>query len=307
MSMLPHKPTYSTPLSAARTEFQRAYRKAALQKALAAVTGEQTRLLDFDEMREKLKYSASTHLGSREIPLKAIVGSVGRSQDFTHSFLPANPQDEMRWASLRAHLAEGNPIPPIDVYQLGDAYFVIDGNHRVSIARQLGLVDIPAYVTVVKTRVPFSKQDTPEMVLCKQRYAEFLELTNLDSLRPGSNLLMTFCNEYELLLSQIEVQRYFLWRDTRVEYPYPEVVGEWYDHLYLPVIETARSFELPGLFPERTEADLFILMTEHRVELQKQLGAEVEGVQVAAHLAEQKNLPSFLPKVQSWIKKLFDR
>lgn len=292
-------------MSRARSQFQRVRRQAALREALASLTGEKTRLMAYDEVRSQLRYTGSAAQGARDIPIRAIVGSVGRYQDFTRSFLPINPKDEERWVSLRTYLEEGHPIPAIDVYQMGDAYFVIDGNHRISIARQLGIEYIPARVTEVKTRVPFSKNDSPEFVLCKSRYADFLTQTNLDSLRPGSNLLMTFCDQYDLLLSQIEVQRYFLWRDTQVEHAYPDVVAYWYDHWYLPVVELIRAHNLPDLFPERTEADLYILMTEHRLELARELGMQVEDPQVAAHLAENPVAHSPLRRLVEWIRSWF--
>ena len=283
-------------LSRARSEFSSAHRRAALQKAFSALTGASVQLLPYEQVRDQLKFTGSSHRGAQDIRLHDIVGSVGRYQDFTRSFLPTNPSDEIRWASLKAYMESGGEIPPIEVYKMGDAYFVIDGNHRVSVARQLKQEFIYAYVTEVKTRVPLSHHDNPEQMLCKARYAEFLEQTRLDELRPASDLMLTFCDQYELLLSQIEVQRYFLWRDHQVEFEYPRVVEDWYDAIYTPIIEFIRSINLLQEFPERREADMFILMTEHRRELQKQLGEPVDPAQVAARLPRSNSLRARLSR-----------
>lgn len=271
----------------AHDEFARARRRAALQQALATLAGKSLKLLPYDEVREQLKFLGSAYRGTQDIPLEAIIGSVGRYQDFTRSFLPTNPQDADRWASVRMYMADGS-YPAIDVYQVGDAYFVIDGNHRVSVAREMKQAYITANVTEIKTRVPLSQTDTPRQLIDKACYAQFLEQTNLDSLRGSSNLFMTMCDQYDLLLSQIEVQRYFLWLERQQEYEYPVVVVDWYDQIYLPVVEIIRQQGLLAHFPDRTETDLYILLTAHRLELEKALGLEVDPSQAADNLRQSK-------------------
>jgi hypothetical protein len=271
----------------AQDEFARARRRAALQQALAAITGKSLKLLPYDEVREQLKFLGSTYRGSREIPLDAIVGSVGRYQDFTRTFLPTNPQDAERWANVRMYMSGGN-APAIDVYQIGDAYFVIDGNHRVSVAREMKQVYITAHVTEIKTRVPLSQTDTPQQLIDKACYAQFLDQTDLDRLRPDSNLFMTMCDQYELLLSQIEVHRYFLWLERQEEFAYPEVIVDWYDQVYWPVTEIIREQGLLTHFPDRTETDLYVLLTAHRLELEKALGLEMDASQAAVAMKKDR-------------------
>jgi hypothetical protein len=274
----------------ARDQFARARRKAALQQAFAALTGKSLKLLPYDDVREKLKFLGSAYRGLEEIPLDAIVGSVGRYQDFTRTFLPTNPQDAERWANLRMYIAE-REIPAIEVYKVGEMYFVIDGNHRVSVARELKMAYITAQVTEIKTRVPLSEGDTPRKLIDKACYAQFLEQTDLDNLRPGSNLLMTMCDQYDLLLSQIEVNRYFLWLEQQIEHPYAEVVADWYDQTYLPVVEVIRQQGLIAHFAERTETDLYVLLTAHRLELEKALGLDIDTPQAADDLKRGKKSP----------------
>ena len=85
-------------LSEAIDDFHKARSQAALKEILARITGESTQLLSFDELRQKLKVKGSFERGLRDIPLDAIIGSVGRYNDFTRDFLPKQDMDETRWA-----------------------------------------------------------------------------------------------------------------------------------------------------------------------------------------------------------------
>ena len=157
-------------------------------------------------MRRHLRGGPAVERGLQEIPLDKIVGSVGRYQDFTRSFLPKKDSDEVRWATVRAAINDMKGMPPIEVYQIGEVYFVKDGNHRVSVARQLGTTTISAYVTEIETRVPLTADDNPDEVICKAGYADFLEKTNLDHHFPKADLLMTISGHYQVMLDQITVE-----------------------------------------------------------------------------------------------------
>ena len=99
----------------------------------------------------------------------AIVGSVGRYADFTRSFLPRRESSARRWAAVRTALPDVAAFPPITVYQVGEAYFVLDGNHRVSVARQAGATHIPAYVTEIETPVPLTPDARPDELICQAK------------------------------------------------------------------------------------------------------------------------------------------
>ena len=256
-------------------DFKRARRSAAMQQMMARLTGESADLLAYDDVCQFVKSSDGVKQGMREIPLDAIVGSVGRFQDFTRTFWPKNDSDEERWVRVKTAVNQMVGMPPIDVYKVGDVYFVIDGNHRVSIARQLGSDTITARVTEVKLRVPLSPDDDPDELICKARYAEFLEKTNLDILRPDANLLLTFCGQYQLLLDQIEAHAELLAQKGE---PVDEAtaVCRWYDQVYEPVLRHIQAQGIMRLFPERTSADMYILFSERRAELETNLGWEIE-------------------------------
>ena len=222
-------------------DFQRARKSAVLRQALARLRGQPGTLLDYASVQSQIEKSEPPiKHGLQEIELDKIIGSVGRYQDFTRDFLPLQPSDETRWANVKVAMTEMAGIPPIDVYQLGDVYFVLDGNHRVSVARKLGARTISAYVTEIKTRMPFSAQDDPDEVICKARYGTFLERTGIDKQFPEANLQMTFCGQYGVLDDQIELYRQRMEAESPTPISVEEAAGAWYAGSYLPVINVIR-------------------------------------------------------------------
>ncbi|MBL7162926.1 MAG: ParB N-terminal domain-containing protein, partial [Anaerolineales bacterium] len=188
-------------------DFREARRKAAMQGIMARITGKSTELLSYEEVRQKLRALESGKRTLRDIPLDAIVGSVGRYTDFSRDFLPLYDNDQDRWARVMAETTGLVGLPPIDVYQIGEVYFVLDGNHRVSVARQLGAASIQAYVTEVRTRVNITPDAQPDDLIIKAEQTEFLEQTQLDRLRPDTDFTTTNPGQYPILLEHIEVHR----------------------------------------------------------------------------------------------------
>lgn len=269
-------------------DFKRARREAALQQLLSRVNGRSNDLLAYDQVIEKLKVVDSVGRGLQEIPLEAIVGSVGRYQDFTRTFLPKKDSDEGRWVGVKTAVLDMRGWPPIDVYKIGEAYFVRDGNHRVSVARQLGNETISAYVTEIHTRVPLTLEDDPEDVIVRAQYAQFLEQTQLDHLRPGADLRMTVSGEYDHLLGQIEQHRQRLIDGGETAVSEADVVAGWYDHVYLPVVQLIRRQGVLRNFPSLTETDFYVLVVAHLQHLEEALGWEVDTKTAVADLVAQK-------------------
>lgn len=262
-----------------------------MEQLLARFSGRSADLLPYEEVRQQLRLTNQTPRGLQDIPVDKIIGSVGRYKDFTRSFAPRQDSDSTRWAMVKTAVEDLAGLPPIEVYQVGDAYFVIDGNHRVSIARQMELPTIAAYVTEVKTRVPLTPEDDLDEVIAKARYAEFLEITNLDKLRPGADLLMTFNGQYRVILEHIDVHRHYLGLEWQREFSYEEAVCSWYDRVYMPVIEIIREQGVLRYFANRTEADLYVLLAEYQVELAEALAWEVAPETAVAEITRQNPTP----------------
>ena len=162
---------HSYGVSSAVQDFKEARRRAALEEMMARLTGKSAELLSYEDVRQKLRATGSTPRGVREIPLDAIVGSVGRCSDFTRSFLPRQDSDLGRWAGVESAAPDPASLPAIDVYQVGEAYFVPDGNHRVSAARQKGIKYISAHGVDVHTRAPLSPDARPDELIIKAEAA----------------------------------------------------------------------------------------------------------------------------------------
>jgi nucleotide-binding universal stress UspA family protein len=275
-----------TGLSSAVEDFHQARRQAALEQVASLLTGKSIDLLSYEDVRDKLKGREGASERLEEISLDAIVGSMGRYTEFTRSFLPRQDSDEGRWAKVAIAMTDFKGVPPIEVYQIGDAYFVLDGNHRVSVARQLGAETIQAYVTPVHTKVPLSPEDDLDDLIIKAEYTDFLERTRLDRIRPKANLTVTAPGKYPILEKHIEVHRYFMGLEQQREIPYQEAVAHWYDEVYRPVVDLIRQQGLLRDFPDRTETDLYIWIAEHRERLEEELGWEIPTEVAAADLRD---------------------
>lgn len=107
--------------------------------------GRPSHLLSFEALRHQLLYTHPRDQGIQQIQIENIVGSVGRSGDFDHHFRPLKNSLKHRWIQLY-NLRETVGWPPIEVYQVGDAYYLYDGHHRVSVARAAGATTIEAQV-----------------------------------------------------------------------------------------------------------------------------------------------------------------
>lgn len=267
------------------SQFHRARRRAALESLLARLSGQPAGLLSYDEVVGKLGVSGQSSIGLQQIPIDAIVGSVGRYLDFTRTFLPRLEEDEDRWVRVGAAATTVADLPPIDVYKVGRSYFVLDGNHRVSLARQQRLAYIDAVVTEVRTRAPLPDNVDPEALIVAAEHGDFLQHTRLDIMRPSCDLRVSVPGQYRHLESHIEAHRFFVEADEEREMPYEEAVTRWYDDAYLPMIYAIREQGILRYFPGRTETDFFVWLARHRAELQNELGIIIPPDVAVARLA----------------------
>jgi nucleotide-binding universal stress UspA family protein len=274
--------------STALHDFQSARRKAELQGIMALLTGRSSELLSYDEVRKKLRAVEANTQKLEVIPLDAIIGSVGRYSDFNRLFQPLNDSDAPRWTGVSKAISGLRGVPPIEVYRIGETYFVKDGNHRVSVARQLGFKTIEAYVTDVHSSVPITPElDLDELIL-KAEQAEFLEKTELHKLRPESDLSVTVPGQYEVLLEHIVVHQYFMGLDLKRDISYEEAVGHWYDEVYLPIVTMIKAREVAADFPGRTETDLYLWLADYRIKLNRELGWDLEASTIVQHATDIK-------------------
>ena len=287
----------------ALSDFKRARRKAALQEIFSRITGHSDALIPFEEARKRLKASGEEALGLQKIPLNAIIGSVGRYADFNRNFLPRSGAHRSRWARVKVSMRDPDNMPPIQVYQIGEAYFVLDGNHRVSIARERKATHIRAYVTELHTKVPLSPDTDFDEFILKVEYANFLTNTSIDECCPGVNFNITAPGHYQVLEEHIALQRQRMSREAEHAIPLAEAVSDWCQKVYLPAIKSIRNRGILRDFPKRTPTDLYVWISKHRERLEEELGWTVDTDIAASDLVDQRG-ETFRQKIKRTTEKI---
>ncbi len=135
-------------------DFHRALWRASLRRLKNRVSRRSARdhVLSFEEARSALTRWSQTYRGMRTVEVEKIVGSVGRSRDFDSSFLPVRLSMSGRWGRVDRAYHQGVELPAVSLYKIGESYFVVDGNHRVSVAHYHGVAAIDAEVVEIRGR-----------------------------------------------------------------------------------------------------------------------------------------------------------
>jgi nucleotide-binding universal stress UspA family protein len=273
-------------IAAAEGRFASARRRAFIESIMGQLSGRPTDLLPFDTVKARLGLQSSSERGLRDIPLDQVVGSVGRYREFTRSFLPRDPHIRDRWKRIYAAAQGMAGLPPIEVYKVGDVYFVQDGNHRVSVAREMGAESIQAHVTEFVSPMPLTADTDIDELILKAETARFLQHTRLDELRPETRIGVTSPGYHEKLEEHIAVHGYFLGLEEQRDISWEEAVAHWYDRVYMPLVRIIRKHSILQDFPGRTETDLYLWIMEHRHFLAEQLGQDIDLTEAAKHFTE---------------------
>ena len=273
-------------------DFRRARSKAAMRRFWAGIRGRSLDLLPYDEISTKLRAVSQADRGLQEVPLDKVVGSVSRIQDFDRNFLPLRDDDIYRWADVKTAMTSplGSGVPPVSLYQIGDAYFVIDGNHRVSIAKEMGIDSIEAYVTEIKTKVPITSNLTAEELVLKAAYANFLEDTQLDHYLPGVDFSLHLVENYPLLKEHISVHQYYMGIENARPVSFEEAAAHWYNAVYSPVVNAIENSGLHHAFRDLTLTDLYLWLLDQQHSLQEDLGITLKPENVLDFAADREGI-----------------
>ncbi len=266
----------------AHSKFDHAKRQAMVEGMVALVRGKPSDLLPFDDVQRKLGLHITRERGLQQVSLDQIVGSAGKYHDFTRSFWPRNEKLRERWKWIYVAAHDFRGLPPVELYQVGEVYFVKDGNHRISVARALGSKTIEAYVTEYISPAPLTVAivDAGLDALALQIERErFLGRTRLPELRLGAQIELSQPGGYDTLLEHIAVPAYVLSQQTGQPVAWDEAVTLWYDDVYTPVVRAIRQQDLQRRYPGRSDADLYLWLMEHRDALEL---AEEQALAAAA-------------------------
>jgi len=275
----------SNPLNhQARTDFQQARFKAFFNRVWATLSGQRANLLSYDEIKEKLRIGGPIYRGVQTVPLDQIAGSLNRYHEFDRVFLPLKDKLADRWQSVNRAFYQDVSLPPVVLYKVGQVYFVVDGHHRVSVARNQGQLFIEAEVRECSTRVNITPNIRPEDLEILEDKTLFLERTSLDRLKPEADIKLTITDGFERMLEHIAVHRYFMGLDLQRDISEEEAVMDWYDNVYMPVIQVIRETGILREFPEKTEGDLYLWTLDHQHYLAEEEGVPLQSPDEAARL-----------------------
>jgi len=194
----------------ASDDFSRLRIREILKRVGSLFTGRRDDLLSYTAVKDILHPAEETYRGVQAVRIASIVGSEGRYNDFTRSFLPRHRHMRGRWMHVGSAIYQDVALPAVRLYEIGGAYFVRDGNHRVSVAKTSGVEFIDAEVTSLDTYfaiTPDMTLDAIEAAVIEYERQRFNSLTNADDLLRGVDLRFTTAGRYDFLFSQMQEQR----------------------------------------------------------------------------------------------------
>lgn len=213
-------------------------------------------------------------LGARTVEVARIVGSVGRPAELGTDFRPlkANPDDDARHKRLLQGIERGTSIPPVELYKLGYGYYVLDGHHRVAIAKQERQLWIDAIVTEY---LPLTEPEAQRIFTERQRFERATGLTRIGLARPGN-----YARLEELIHEHAEAHGIDDLRDA---------ARRWYADVCRPLQLRVRARRLTQHFPGERTADVVLRIADHRRLEAQRLGKRL------ADLSWEEALASFQP------------
>jgi hypothetical protein len=247
-----------------KSDFAHARLKAFWNRILSILSGQPTTLLSYDDVKEKLHIGGPIYRGVRTVEVKKIIGSLNRYHQFDRAFLPLEDQIANRWQNIDRAFYQDINLPPVVLYKIGEVYFVVDGHHRVSVAREQGQLNIDAEVRECSTKVNITPKLKVEDLEILGEKVDFLERTELDRIRPKAKIKLTIPDGFDRILEHIAVHRYFMGLDLQRDVSDEEAVAHWYDKVYMPIVSNIRRSGILKEFPGKTEGDLYLWVLDRQ-------------------------------------------
>ena len=261
-------PDTGFPRSDVENDFLRARRRqvlARLAHRLRREPDDVNVILPFDEVVAALGMRGERRLGLRTIQLGTVVGTMDSARDFDRRFRPTSARVRQRWERLALAQRRGEPIPPIDVYRIGDMHFVQDGHHRISIAMAAGATTIEAYVTEVLTQLPPTGIRGRRDLVVKSYQRIFADRVPLPP-SATAKIMVTDPWSYAELGEAVEAWGFRCMQDQGRFLDRAEVARRWYTKEYLPVVRMLRAADLIG---SGTDAEAYLRVAAERYRLIK--------------------------------------
>jgi hypothetical protein len=198
-------------------------------------------ILPFDEVVAALGRVGERDLGLQPIRLDSIVGTVDRVDGaFDRDFLPTSTQSRERWVRSAAAMRRGEPLEPINVYRVGEAHFVRDGHHRVSVAKAAGFEVIDAFVTEILTRAGATAELRLTDLPLKTHERYFLERVPLTA-EQRSHIYLDRPESYAGLAEGVEAWGFRAMQAMGQPLDRTEVAQAWFRDEYEPAVALLRE------------------------------------------------------------------
>ena len=268
-----------------------------MNRVWGTLSRQRATLLSYDDIKEKLHIGGPIYRGIKTVRVDQIAGSLNRYHEFDRVFLPASDTLAERWQRVNRAFYQEISLPPVVLYKVGQVYFVVDGHHRVSVAREQGQIEIDAEVRECATRVNITANIQPEDLEILEDKVHFLERTALDDLRPDANIKLTIPDGFDRMLEHIAVHHYFMGLDLQRNISEEEAIADWYDRVYMPIINVIRDTNILKEFPGKTEGDLYLWVLDHQHYLAEEEGVPLQSPEKAARIfLENKDKKTARPK-----------
>jgi hypothetical protein len=264
------------------SDFNKARFKSFLNDVRSVLSGRPNQLLSYDDVKEKLRIGGPIYRGVQTVRVDQIVGSLNRYRQFDRAFLPKQDETSSRWQRVDRAFYEDVSLPPVVLYQVGQVYFVVDGHHRVSVAREKRQEFIDAEIRECYTKVNITPDLNPDDLEILGEKVDFLERAGLDRIRPEAKVRLTIPDGFHRMLEHIAVHRYFMGLDLQRDISEEEAVAHWYDTVYLPIVKIIRESEILKEFPGKTEGDLYLWVLDHQHYLSEKEGQPLQPPDQAA-------------------------
>ena len=259
----------------AHEDFVKARNKAWVNDLQNLMNPDKKKLLSFNDVKKILKPQNEVYAGLKVVPIKKIVGSEGRYNDFDNHFLPRSNELKQRWMNVdEAHLSDV-VLPPIQLYELGGLYFVRDGNQRVSVAKAQGVEFIDAEVTSLQSEIQLPatvQQNTLLEAVITYEKRVFYSETHFGDLTDCWDLDFTATGRYDVIYNHILVHKYFINEQQSTEIAFTDALVSWYTTVYLPVITVIEKYRLLADFKNRTKSDIYVWVVKHWDRLKQKNG-----------------------------------
>ncbi len=218
------------------------------------------RILTLEMVLEHAEYGGESYVGIKEVPVRKIIGTENRSNDYSRSFYPLKNWMQGNWAKIYELMSTGTIFEPVKLIEYGGYYFVRDGNHRITVAKYSNREYVSA--EVVRFTLPFSLPrdlHIGNLKLLSEKY-RFHQKTGVFDILSENEFFVRCPATWRWLTTELcDFNRaWFIRKFGRAPKDMNELVESWYRNLYRNAIRYIRNNSLTYLFPGRLETDIFI-------------------------------------------------